>query len=171
MTVDMQQLLKLEPYDAFRMALEMSGKSEKEVAKEMGYEFSNCHRIFSMEPYYTSYEKLIQMCEVLGNNIIILWLIAHADHAVNDHPIEHEEVDCVCLLKDSANLFKETSEVGRAASEAIEDGVLELHEVRRVIRELMEVNANVFSMVGKLRKLERNLADAKNKSKAQSIST
>ena len=132
MNIDMQMLANLEPYDAFRLALEISGKSEKEVAENMGYEFSNCHRVFSTEDYYTSYEKLPRMCKVLGNNIIIMWLIAQADKAL-DEP-SYEKVDCPALLKDAAELFKKTSAVGKEASEAIGDNKLEPHELRRVIK-------------------------------------
>lgn len=156
MNVDMKMLKEIEAYDAFRLALEVSGKTEKEVAEEMGYEFSNCHRIFSFENYYTSYEKLPKMCEVLGNNIIVLWQIAQADKRL-DKPC-HEPVDCPTLLKDAADLFKETSDVGKEAAEAIKDDKLEAHELRKVIRELGEVQEKVFSMIGKLRQTERSLA-------------
>jgi len=156
MNVDMKMLKEIEAYDAFRLALEVSGKTEKEVAEEMGYEFSNCHRVFSLEEYYTSYDKPPKMCEVLGNNIIILWLIAQADKAL-DKPC-HEKVDCPSLLKDAADLFKETSDVGKAAAETIEDGVIESRELRKIIKELSEVQEKVFTMIGKIRKAERYLS-------------
>ena len=152
----MKMLKEIEAYDAFRLALEVSGKTEKEVAEEMGYEFSNCHRVFSLESYYTSYEKIPQLCEVLGNNIIVLWLIAQADKAL-DKPC-HEKVDCPSLLKDAADLFKETSDVGKAAAATIKDNVIEPHELRKVIKELGEVQEKVFSMIGKLRQTERSLS-------------
>lgn len=155
MDIEMKTLANLEPYDAFRLALEMSGKSEKEVAEEMEYKPQNCHRIFATEDYYTSYEKIPQLCKVLGNNIIIMWLIAQADKAL-DEP-SYEKVDCPALLKDAAELFKKTSAVGKEASEAIGDNKLEPHELRKVIKNLNAVQDTVFTMIGKLRQTERKL--------------
>lgn len=154
--VDPSKLVDIEAYEAFRLALELSDKTEADVKEFMNYSGSNCHRIFSMEEYYTSYEKIPKLCKFLGNNIIILWLIAQAENNL-DQP-RHKKVDCPALLQETAAFFKEASDVGLEASEAVKDSKLEAHELRRVIKELSQVQDKVFSLIGRLRQTERFLS-------------
>lgn len=154
--MDSEQLLKIDALDAFRLALELSPKCLEEVAAEMGWEKFHSRRIFSPERYYPTYEDLPKFCDVVGNDLVLLWLGAQADKALGKHV--HESVDCPTLLRDAADLFKETSDVGKEASEAIKDDLLEAHELRRLIKELAQVQNKVFSMIGKLRQTERSLS-------------
>ncbi len=153
--VDPKELLNIDAPDAFRLALEFSGKSEKEVAAEMGWSFTNCHRVFSQEDYYASFQNIPKFCEVVGNNIIVLWLMVNVDNDLSKPA--HEKVDCQVLLKDLGELFKETGDVGKEGAEAIKDAKLEPHELRKVIKELTHVSDKVFKMIGKLRTAERCL--------------
>ncbi|WP_319761907.1 hypothetical protein [Maridesulfovibrio sp.] len=162
--VDPRDLINITAYEAFRLALKVSGKTEAEVREEMGYSESHCHRVFSVEEYYTSYEKIPKLCKFLDNNIIILWLIVQADKDMHQ-PIYHE-MDCPELLKEAAELLKETSDVGKEVGATIEDNEIKLTEIRRVIREVCEVVAKGICMLGKLRMHERFLSLKVKKSKA-----
>jgi len=152
-----QSLAGLDAVDAFKLAWERSGKLMPEIMREMGWSEYNAKRIFSLERYFPTFEDLPRFCNVVGNTIIVQWLMVQAmQYGVCQH---HATVDCPELVRRTGELFGEMSDVGHEASDAIKDGKLEPKELRRIIRELNGLVDKSISLIGDLRELEREATE------------
>lgn len=154
---DMQRLGELDPLDVYKLALATAGKSPLQVAEAMGWDSGQTNRIFSAEKYWPSYPLLPQLCHVLGNTILIDWLMIKTMHYGLDET--HQDVDCKNLALRVAELFGEVGDVGRSAQAALEDGKLEPKELRAIIRELTDVGDKTFGLIADLRALERDIVE------------
>ncbi|MCJ2164632.1 MULTISPECIES: phage regulatory CII family protein [unclassified Pseudodesulfovibrio] len=155
--MDTQSLANLDAIDAFKLAIESSGKDVPTITKEMEWSESHTRRIFSTEKYYPSVVDLPRFCHVVGNNLVLQWLQAKA--MTYGLPTEDRNIDCENLVFRIGNLFAEVGDVGRKGQEAIADGKLEPHELRAVIDEVKDVLTEGMELVGDLRILERDLTE------------
>lgn len=152
-----QSLAALDAVDAFKLAWERSGKTMPEIMRAMGWSEYHAKRVFGVERYFPTYEDLPRFCNVAGNTIIVQWLMVQAmQYGVCP---KHISVDCAELVRRTGDLFGEMSDVGQEASSAIQDGVLEPKELRRIIRELNDVVNKSMALIGDLRVLEREMTE------------
>lgn len=146
----------LDAIDAFKLAIEKSGKPLPEIAKDMGWSASFVRRVFSAEKFFPSVVDIPHFCAVLGNQVIIHWQLAAAAFYGLDEA--HQDVDCNALLRRVNDIFAEVGDVAAEARTSIADNQLQAHECRRLIKELSDVLDKGMSLVADLRALER--ADA-----------
>ena len=154
--MDHTALGQLHPIDAFKLALDQSGYSVKELASELDWSYDSVRRIFSTDEYWPNVTRIPALCHALKNTIIINWL----QQKTLSIKMENQSggVDCQQLVQHVAQLFGEASDVGQEASAAVADGKLEAHELRRIITELKELVNQCMEMMADLRVAERELA-------------
>lgn len=155
-TSDAIPLHHLDPIDAFKLAIEKSGKPLPEIAKDMGWSKSFVRRVFSADKFFPSMADIPRFCAVLGNQVIIHWLLARATFYGLDEA--HQDMDCNALLRRVNDLFAEVGDVATEARTSIADNKLEPVECRRLIKELSDVLDRGMSLVSDLRALERTNA-------------
>lgn len=143
----------LDPIDAFKLAIEKSGRPLPEIAKDMGWSTSFVRRVFSAEKFFPSVVDIPRFCAVIGNQVIIHWLLARATFYGLDEA--HQDMDCNALLRRVNDLFAEVGDVADEARESIKNNILEPNECRRLIKELSDVLDRGMSLVSDLRALER----------------
>lgn len=153
---DATPLHHLDPIDAFKLAIEKSGRPLPKIAGEMGWSTSFVRRVFSAEKFFPSVADIPRLCAVLGNQVIIHWLLARATFYGLDEA--HQNVDCNALLRRVNDLFAEVGDVATAARASIADDKLEPRECRQIIKELSDVLDRGMSLVADLRALERTNA-------------
>jgi len=155
-TSDAIPLHHLDTIDAFKLAIDKSPKELPEIAKEMGWSKSFVRRVFSTDKFFPSVDNIPQFCAVLGNQVIIHWLLARATFYGLDEA--HQDLDCNALLRRVNDLFAEVGDVADEARESIKNNILEPNECRRLIKELSDVLDRGMSLVSDLRALERTNA-------------
>lgn len=152
--LDSRPLHHLDAVDAFKLAVQQGGLSLPDIAKGMGWSQSFARRVFSAEKFYPSYPDLPKFCAVVGNNIIIHWLLARATfHGIDE---ARQDVDCNTLLRRVNDIFAEVGDVAEEARRSVADDSLEPQELRRLIKELSDVLQQGMALVGDLREMERN---------------
>jgi hypothetical protein len=150
----------LDPIDAFKLAVEQSGRPVTEIAKALGWSESYMRRVFSVDKFFPSYPDLPTFCAAVGNMVVIHWLVAKATFYGIDE--KHQNVDCHNLLLRVNEVFAEVGDVAQEARAAIADNNLDPNERRRLIRELTDVIDAGMALVGDLRRMEREeTAEAK----------
>jgi len=156
MTSDFPPLHHLDAVDAFKLAIEQSGKPLPEIAVEMGWSESFMRRVFSTDKFFPSLADIPRFCSVLGNQVVLQWLIARATFYGVDE--QHQDIDCSELLRRVNDLFAELGDVATEAREAIKNNVIEPQECRKLIREISDVLERGMSLISDLRLLERDNA-------------
>lgn len=146
----------LDPIDAFKLAIETSDKDLPQIAKEMGWSQSLVRRVFSAEKFFPSVADIPRLCAVIGNQVIIHWLLARATFYGLDEA--HQDLDCNALLRRVNDLFAEVGDVATEARESVKNNTLEPKECRRLIKEISHVLDKGMSLVSDLRALERTNA-------------
>lgn len=142
----------LEPVDAFKLAIEQSGRSPADIAADLGWSEFFMRRVFSAEKFYPSYADLPAFCAAVGNLTILHWLMASATfHGIDQ---KHQSVDCNNLLVRVNGVFAEVGDVAQEARKAIADNKLDTRERRRLISELSDVLENCMALVGDLRSMD-----------------
>lgn len=152
-TSDATPLHHLDPIDAFKLAIEKSGRHPHDIAKDMGWKPFFMKRVFSAEKFFPSVADIPRFCAVLGNQVIIHWLLARATFYGLDEA--HQDMDCNALLRRVNDMFAEVGDVAAEARTSIADNKLEPNECRRLIKELSDVLDRGMSLVADLRTLER----------------
>jgi len=153
---DETPLHHLDAIDAFKLAIEKSVKPLPQIANEMGWSESFVKRVFSADKFFPSVADIPRFCAVLGNQVIIHWLLARATFYGLDEA--HQDVDCNALLRRVNDLFAEVGDVAAEARASTADNKLEPVECRRLIKELSDVLDRGMSLVADLRSLERTNA-------------
>lgn len=143
----------LDPIDAFKLAIEKSGRPLPEIARDMVWSKSFVRRVFCAEKFFPSVVDIPKFCAVLGNQVIIHWLLARATFYGLDET--HQDMDCNALLRRVNDIFAEVGDVAAEARTSIDDNKLEPTECRRLIKELSDVLDKGMSLVADLRALER----------------
>lgn len=160
-TEQMTQLQRIEAVDAFKLAAVSSGKTVQQIAGEMDWTEHQGRRVFNNEEYYCKYSDLPRLCSVLGNTVLLQWLQVQAlNYGLQERKVS---VDCQTLIMRIGEIFGEASDVGKEATDAIQDGVIEPKECRRIIKELDELVNKSLDLIRDMRALERKgmeVADA-----------
>lgn len=152
-----RSLHHLDAIDAFKLAIEQSGKNPTEIATILGWSESFMRRVFSSEKFFPSYPDLPAFCAAVGNLTIVHWLISRATFYGIDE--KHQNVDCHTLLVRVNEVFAEVGDVAQETRVAIADNKLTKVELRRIIKEISDVLQTGMGLVGDLREMERT-ADA-----------
>lgn len=147
----MPALHKLEAVDAFRLAIEQSGKTPHEVAIALGWSDHFARRVFSAEKFFPSYADLPAFCSAVGNMTILHWLIARATYYGLEDTAQ--SVDCESLLLRVNNVFAEVGDVAQETRVAIADNKIDHAEIRHLIRELTDVVDCGMALIGDLRRM------------------
>lgn len=151
---DARPLHHLDAVDAFKLAVQQSGKTLPDIAKGMDWSVSQARRVFSAAKFYPSYPDLPRFCAVVGNLTIINWLLARATfHGIDEG---RQSVDCAALLLRVTDIFAEVGDVAEEARKSVADNSLEPRELRSLIQELSDVLQQGMALVGDLREMERN---------------
>jgi len=151
---DSRPLHHLDAVDAFKLAVQQSGKTLPDIAKAMNWSLSQARRVFSAEKFFPSYPDLPRFCAVVGNMTIINWLLAKATfHGID---VTRQSLDCAALLMRVTDIFAEVGDVAEEARKSVADNVLEQQELRRLIQELSDVLRHGMALVGDLREMERH---------------
>ncbi len=151
-------LSRLDAVDAFKLACMESGKGLDAIAREMGWSLAHAKRIVSTARYFPTYEDLPRFCAVVGNRLVLEWLLVSARRL--GVPSRHDALSCNGLIFRIGELFSEAGDVGQAGQEAIADQRLEPVELRRLIKELRDVVVKALTLIGDLRTQERALVAA-----------
>lgn len=139
----------IEAVDAFKLAMQSSHLSFREISRLMGWSETFARRVFSAEKFYPSFENLPKFCAVTGNMVIIQWLLAKA--AVHGLNPEHPSVDCRALLLRVTDIFADAGDVAAKARAAVKDSLLRPHEIRRLLSALQVVLEDGCALLGDLR--------------------
>lgn len=139
----------LDAVDAFRLAVQSSHLSVRDISRLMGWSESFARRVYSAEKFYPSFEDLPKFCAVTGNMVIIQWLMARAAfYGLNP---ERQSVDCRALLLRVTGVFAEVGDVAGEARAAVQDDLLEPRELRRLLLALQTVLEDGCNLVADLR--------------------
>lgn len=142
----------LDAVDAFKLAAQSCHLPIKEICRLMGWSESFARRVFSTEKFYPSFEDLPRFCAIVGNPIIIQWLLAKAAfYGLNP---EHQTVDCRALLLRVTDIFAEVGDVATEARTAVQDNLLQPAELRRLLSALQTVLEDGMTLVGDLRAMQ-----------------
>ncbi|SOB60561.1 conserved protein of unknown function [Pseudodesulfovibrio profundus] len=153
--VDAKTLAGLAPEDAFKQAFALSGLTQQQLMERMGWKIDKTRRVFATGRYFPSYEELPKFCTVVGNTIILKWLQFNV--LLADQDMEHVDIDCQELIMRAGELYSEVGDVGQYAAKAIEDGKLDLKEIRKLKEEVGQVATKAFETLGDLGAMERKL--------------
>ena len=118
---------------AIRLAVSLSGKSDDDIAAEMGWTMSIKSRIFHNMDYWPSLPNIPKFCEVVGNAVIAAWVIDNANFLVK----KTGPTDAPRLMRQLRELLRSLSDLLAEAEKALEDETIDSREARRVIRELL----------------------------------
>ena len=150
----MDELSRLAPEDAFRLALNRSPYSVKELCERLGWSDSFMRRVLSIEKYSPSYEDIPAFCRTVRNNIVIDWLYARSDFTVEDSP----NLTPALLQSSVLDLSAELGDVASRVRMAIADGVITKKENRDIHRELLELISVAVGLSGVLKDFDRKVA-------------
>lgn len=147
-------LAHLAPEDAFALAITTGGQDVPAVAKALGCHESLLRRVLTSEKYFLSYEDLPTFCQVVDNTIIIDWLHARASQPMlTPAPI----VDTDYLKSQVLDLTGELGTLAVRVQEAVSDNVLTKTELRSILREVLDLEAQALSLAGALRAAEKKV--------------
>lgn len=120
---------------ALRMAFALSGKSDDEIAAQMGWSASTANRIFHNQDYWPSLPTLPKLCLVLGNDVVPRWIMENAEFIMQPA----RPMDAPALFKALRGMMRETAELLEQGESALNDNSIAVQEARRVLRELSDV--------------------------------
>jgi len=133
MGVDLKSLTAKQ---ALSLAKSLSGKTNEEVAEELGQDQSTVKRYFNENDsgYYPSLFRLPGVCKALGNTILLDWLYKRVEED-GEHPggISSDRD----LLRKANSLAVEIGDVHRSVDEIIHRSSLE--DPERLLAELFAV--------------------------------
>jgi hypothetical protein len=90
------RLVGISPQAALRLALAFSKKTPEQIEQEMGWSKSVSARVFCSGNYFPAYRNIPKFCDVIGNNILILWLFKNRKYPAYD---QLEPMDALALLQ------------------------------------------------------------------------
>ncbi len=152
---DPKSLAGMDPTDAFKAAFSISGLTEKQLMERMGWKLDKTRRTFATGRFFPSFEELPKFCVVVGNNIVVQWIQMNV--LLGDKPFEHRNIDCQNLILRVGEMYSEVGDVGQQAALAIQDGELDLNEIRRLKKESGQVAGKAFEIIADLGAIEREL--------------
>lgn len=145
------------PYSkALEIAKALSGKTNEEIAEEMGKGRETIRRYFTDPTYNPPAYLHPKLCKVLGNNILIEWQSVHAGgHFVM---VNTEEDSDVHLELQIAQLTQEFADVLTEDGKARLNGMYEDDELSKIEKELDDLikkGEQVKRLVYRKRKIGR----------------
>jgi hypothetical protein len=133
---------------AMRAAVAFSGLSDAQISARMGWKESQGYRILNpSDDYWCGLPQLPKLCAVLGNDILPRWVIIRAKSATY---FSADTLDKERLVLDLAALFARCGQVGVRGDEAIQDGIINTQEAKKIRRAVEEVVRICSAMLGRL---------------------
>ena len=130
------RLVGISPQAALRLALAFSKKTPEQIEQEMGWSKSVSARVFCSGNYFPAYRNIPKFCDVIGNNILILWLFKNRKYPAYD---QLEPMDALALLQSMGSFLKEMGDASCKAQEALKDWNVSQEEARNIIKEVRDV--------------------------------
>ncbi len=122
----------------------------------MGWGNSIAARVFFSGNYFPKYVDIPKFCDVVGNSIMILWLLKNRRHP---EILKPDPLDALGLLKSMGGLLKEMSDVSAKAQDALQDWDISKNEARGIIRELHDILEVSCYVMGRLEAVSANKND------------
>jgi len=107
---------------ALRIAKEVSGLTLEEISEKTGISLSQLQRYFSEDDYYPSPPKIVAISRALNTKLLAQWFVAQVDGMENE------------TFKGYSDVVEEIEKVTREIVKALEDGVVNEMERRRIER-------------------------------------
>ncbi|WP_051258219.1 phage regulatory CII family protein [Desulfovibrio cuneatus] len=137
-----EQLATMQPYEAFKMAIEMSSLKPMEARRALGWSESFWYRVMNDEKFYPSVMDIPHFCNVVGNPIVIFWQAAQLQEAT---PQPTDDA-CRFLTKELMDITHRLGELAASVSATVEDNKVELHEYKDVSKKLGTLMGECFSL-------------------------
>lgn len=129
-----------------RMSFALSGKTDDEVAAEMGWSDSVKNRICCNGDYWPSLPTLPKLCRVLGNTLIAQWITDNAEAVVE----RYAPANAHTLFADLRSVMREVPHVLDEGEKALADESISRAEARRILNELTRLYGVMGPMVARL---------------------
>ena len=145
----MQQPESLKGYSlvsAMRMAIVYSHKTEDEIAAGMDWGAASASRFFSSGDYWPALPNIPRLCRVLGNTIILQWLMDNTETGVQ--PVK--PLDAPAMLQSLGGLFGRMGAIAREGQDVLADNEIDAAEARRMIRRVQALLAEGESLLAGL---------------------
>lgn len=146
----MQQPETLKGYSlvsAMRMAIAYSHKTEDEIAAGMDWGAASASRFFSSGDYWPALPNIPRLCRVLGNTIILQWLMDNTETGVQ--PVK--PLDAPAMLQSLGGLFGRMGAIAREGQDVLADNEIDAAaEARRMIRRVQALLAEGESLLAGL---------------------
>lgn len=128
--------------DAIYEAFMQSPKSREEISDETHYSYETIARYFNPnDNYQPPLRNIPTLCRVLGNTILVDWIVAQLDHLSESHVLTVKR-----LLKGAAKLGAEVGDVFKEVSDVAGDGEIAPEKAMRLNGELADVENNAHEM-------------------------
>ena len=127
-------LTKISMAEAYQIALTHSEKTIDAVSDEMGWGASQGYRFFNpRDQYWPPAHSIPRLCSVLGNTIVLDWLIKNTADlcSINCRPLDASG----CVRRLSA-ILSETGSMAEVAAEIIKDNRVTPAEARELTKKL-----------------------------------
>lgn len=131
---------------AFHLAIANTDKTQEEIMDQMGWTPTVMSRFLSFDGYLPSFSTIPKLCKVLGNTIIVDWLIANLESAEN----KHEPMDARDLLLAVATLAEKFGNVATECRSASLDDTITIAEAKRIIRKVKTLSQELSNFYLKL---------------------
>ena len=131
----MQQPETLKGYSlvsAMRMAIAYSHKTEDEIAAGMDWGAASASRFFSSGDYWPALPNIPRLCRVLGNTIILQWLMDNTETGVQ--PVK--PLDAPAMLQSLGGLFGRMGAIAREGQDVLADNEIDAAEALKGVGRL-----------------------------------
>lgn len=133
---------------AMRAAVSLSGLTDREIIRRMGWEARNGYRLLAPhDDYWPGVPSLPRLCRVLGNDVLPRWL---AIQSRVDVPGPCRDLTPEALLGELGDLFGRTGDVARRGQESLADGSISRDEARALRRSVEALLREGVGMLGLL---------------------
>lgn len=142
---------------ALRVAVMLSEKTPEEISEGMDWSPSVSKLFFLSGSYHIPMDQLPRFCRVVGNTVIVDWLALNA----GERKRTIRSMTPRTLLKDLSNVLQNAADEVKAGNDSIDDGVIEEHEVKRIIKCLKKSMKQEAKMLLEAEKLLSGMREKK----------
>lgn len=117
---------------AFQLAIAQSNKTQEEIMDKMGWTPSITSRFFSFDGYLPTYSSIPKLCHILGNTVLVDWLVENLDPAEKvKEPINSRE-----LLVSVVELAEKYGNLAEEAKKAAEDNDISQSDAKKILKKV-----------------------------------
>ena len=136
MSSGLRSLHKMSFDSAKRLAFDYSSSTYREIAQQTKLGLSNVKRMLGEDGYHPSSQYIPDLCDALGNYIMIEWMAAQVGFKLVKI---QSEPSCSDLGASAASTVNEAAGVLAAYSEMMRDGKITPDELKALIKETSEL--------------------------------